>query len=546
MSEHSALLIEVKDIVQFLQQQQQSPPRPRPRHERTTSQHSTSEDRADEDLPAGSAAADRNTTSAPVTLIRNRFSAVSGLARLSRDTKDIVELGLLSERQASHLQELFFQKVGPWIGIPNWNAISEARDVRRISPLLFATICLQGGRLDPSFCNSSQHDQLYEHVRALTGRELLISPLPLESVCALLIVGVWSTSPKEKAEFIDSWLMSGYAIQQAMLCINFTALLKRVNEGESDHVDQRKLRLWNMICLCHLQFAVGTGRPSVIAPEYLEHCSAILDTTQATVYDSISVATLQLFAIAQNLLKHSNLTEEHSRRHIRAWTSKWGHILDVGDHRVCILQIAVDFCHLILDRRCLEHYSTAINMASRPEQDPAPINAANSEDRLRSPTTTNSNLDRNIIRLSAMRDRFLLLCKEHAFQLLNTFKSLPLQVAEEIPEFLLLCIVYAMILLAELHKETPTDSTTPQIIRETLEFGQRAVSGTTISFELTAAALGQFLETAESYTQRYERQIQTGMDSAPVDMTFMTHENLYLSLEDIFSGNFSDNYRWQE
>ena len=148
------------------------------------------QDGNEDEQAANSAAADRNAASAPVSLIRNQFSAVSGLARLARNSKDVVELGLLTERQALTLQELFFQRVGPWIGISSWNAISEARDVRRISPLLFAAICLQGGRLDATFCNTAQHDQLYEHVRTLTGKELLISPLPLESVCALLILAM--------------------------------------------------------------------------------------------------------------------------------------------------------------------------------------------------------------------------------------------------------------------------------------------------------------------------------------------------------------------
>lgn len=574
MNEHGALLSDIREIVQRIQFQGRSPNQFRADRPRSQSVDSFDAKDEQEEEPAGNNAADRNTTSAPVIVIRNRFSALSGQARLGRNSKDVVELGLLSERQALQLQELFFQRVGPWIGITNWDAISEARNVRRISPLLFAAICLQGGRLEASFCNSAQHDQLYEHVRSLTGRELLISPLPLESVCALLILAMWSTSPKEKAEFIDSWLMSGYAVQQAMLTINFTTLLKNLNDGKTDHLDQRRLRLWNMICLCHLQFAVGTGRPSVIAPEYLEHCPAILNTIEATIYDGISVATLTLFAIVQDLLKHNSLSEEHSRKHLKIWTNKWGHLLDANDHRVCVLQMAIDFCHLVLDRRCLDRLdsttSPTLERTTTTSPNDGNTTLINSPP---APPSASSRADRSSIHSHGLRERLFLLCKEHAMQILLTFKSLPALTSEEVPEFLHLCVVYAMIVLAELFKEQPNDMYVPQLIRETLEYGQHAVSGTTISFEFTKAALGDFLGATDLQMQGQQlnlnnnggvgsAQTQHIIDPGSIDggsgngngngngnggaLTGVTHEIWDLpQMEDLFSGAFTDpNYRW--
>lgn len=548
LNEHGALLSDIRDIVQRIQFQARSPNQYRAERPRSQSVDSFDPQNGnDEDPSAAHAAADRNTTSAPVIMIRNRFSALSGQARLARNSKDVVELGLLSERQALQLQELFFQRVGPWIGVTNWDAISEARNVRRISPLLFAAICLQGGRLDPSFCNSAQHDQLYEHVRSLTGRELLISPLPVESVCALLILAIWSTSPKEKAEYIDSWLMSGYAVQQAMLTINFTALLKNLNDGKADPLDQRKLRLWNMICLCHLQFSVGTGRPSVIAPEYLEHCPAILNTIEATLYDGISVATLTLFAIVQDLLKHNSLSEDHSRKHLKIWTNKWGHLLGANDHRVCVLQMAIDFCHLVLDRRCLDRLDSVSSPGlERPTTSPNDNNQVTNSP---AAPSASSRADRSSIHSHGLRERYFLLCKEHAMQLLLTFKSLPPMTSEEVPEFLHLCVVYAMIVLAELYKEQPHDHSVPELIRETLAYGQAAVSGTTISFEFTKAALGDFLGATEIHGHQHHGNPhqQHLVDPNNIDgAAAQPHEIWDLpQMEDLFSGAFTDpNYRW--
>jgi len=99
-----------------------------------------------------------------------------------------------------------------------------------------------------------------------------------------------------------------------------------------------------------------------------------------------------------------------------------------------------------------------------------------------------------------------------------------------------------MIVLAELYKEQPHDQTVPTIIRETLAYGQQAVSGTTISFEFTKAALGDFLGSTGQHAQlQQQHQLvhQDHLDAVP------PHEMWELpQLEDIFSGAFTDNYRW--
>ena len=127
-------------------------------------------------------------------------------------------------------------------------------------------------------------------------------------------------------------------------------------------------------------------------------------------------------------------------------------------------------------------------------------------------------------------------------QLLYTFKSLPMTTSEEVPEFLHLCVVYAMIVLAELYKEQPHDQTVPAIIRETLAYGQQAVSGTTISFEFTKAALGDFLGSTDLQAQQPHLVDQ---NNHQLEAVAAPHEMWDLpQMEDLFSGAFTDNYRW--
>ena len=112
--------------------------------------------------------------------------------------------------------------------------------------------------------------------------------------------------------------------------------------------------------------------------------------------------------------------------------------------------------------------------------------------------------------------------------------------SEEIPEFMHLCVVYAMIVLAEFYKEQPRDEAIPIIIRETLAYGQKAVSGTTISFEFTRAALGDLLGGNDSQGHQLQIQAQHHVEPGQPDMWDLPQ------LEDIFSGAFADNFRWYE
>jgi hypothetical protein len=53
--------------------------------------------------------------------------------------------------------------------------------------------------------------------------------------------------------YIDSWLLTGYSAQQAMLSISFSAIVENVRQGKPTNEDRRAIRLWASVCLHHLQ-----------------------------------------------------------------------------------------------------------------------------------------------------------------------------------------------------------------------------------------------------------------------------------------------------
>lgn len=131
----------------------------------------------------------------------------------------------------------------------------EAEHIRSKSPFLYATICLHGILFCPELglLSSDTHRSLYHHVNGVWGQVVLLSPLPLDILYAMMLLSSL-VIPPAGIDYIDSWLSSGTCAQQAILATDFAKIMARVRIGEDDLKDMRYLRLWNSICLTHLQY----------------------------------------------------------------------------------------------------------------------------------------------------------------------------------------------------------------------------------------------------------------------------------------------------
>lgn len=69
---------------------------------------------------------------------------------------------------------------------------------------------------------------------------------------SVLILSLWSTTVGQVPLSIDGWLLTSYAIQQALASPKFSFL----NEQKAAHIDINCLDrwcVWNHLCLAHLQ-----------------------------------------------------------------------------------------------------------------------------------------------------------------------------------------------------------------------------------------------------------------------------------------------------
>jgi len=182
----------------------------------------------------------------------------------------------------------FIKEYGKWIGFPPLPTL--LNHLRHHSPLLLTATSLIASRHLPTTPTLDTHvTSLFAESRRLLSLALLNVPRNVETLQAILILSVWSPLAKREAtpqnrplqggRTLDSWLVSGYGVMLGMTVIRFNDLTRGVSafrgprtpvggggkENNPDGVSQR-LRVWNHLCLIHLQYV-----PSLDSPLSLQH-----------------------------------------------------------------------------------------------------------------------------------------------------------------------------------------------------------------------------------------------------------------------------------
>jgi hypothetical protein len=165
-------------------------------------------------------------------------------------TTDIILKGLLSEEDAVPLIALFRENYGRWISFsPRASTMRLLEDVRA-SPLLLAACCLIAVRHTSQELASCLAPKLFKEVKSLLSIAMLNVPQPIAFFQASLVLSLWSTTIGQIPLGIDSWLLSGFALQHSFAS-GFFAPLTAASNSSKEQLDH--LCVWNHLCLVHLQ-----------------------------------------------------------------------------------------------------------------------------------------------------------------------------------------------------------------------------------------------------------------------------------------------------
>ncbi|KAJ5232544.1 hypothetical protein N7468_005500 [Penicillium chermesinum] len=235
---------------------------------------------------------------------------------------------------------------------------TKPKEIYSRSSLLLGTCMLAGFHSIPSMHGSETHHSLYQHIHGLLGRRNLASTASLDTIQAMLIFSMWDLRPTREYDHGNSWMVSGMAAMHVVMTTRFDNLLCANSDDSPQHSQaQEYMRTWNLICLCQLQFSVGSGRPPVIAKQYFDQCANILDFPSYNSRDQLVFAGVELYRTLWDLIS-SNVVPQESATwpEIDRLRKSHSHIYKLDSSEP--LRFAYSCTYLILARRslqCLNH-----------------------------------------------------------------------------------------------------------------------------------------------------------------------------------------------
>ena len=143
---------------------------------------------------------------------------------------------------------------GRWVKFPVEISIPTLLSQISKSPLLLCSVFLIAVRHTTQDLADRLAPRLFEEAMKLVTSSLLTVPQPMEFFQAVLILSLWSTTIGQVPLSVDSWLLTGYALQQAMASPRFVDVFRGSSNTPAGRSRIDAWCLWNHLCLAHLQW----------------------------------------------------------------------------------------------------------------------------------------------------------------------------------------------------------------------------------------------------------------------------------------------------
>ncbi|KAJ9269984.1 hypothetical protein DTO212C5_3954 [Paecilomyces variotii] len=321
---------------------------------------------------------------APVILIRDAATDAGVASPEQSDSQldslsDVISTGLVTLSTAHSLLKLFQVHYGRWVRFPDSLTTEVLLSQVRKSPLLLCSILLIAVRHTTQALADELAPHLFREAKSLISKALLEVPQSIEYFQAALILSLWSTTIGQLPLSIDSWLLSGYAIQQGLASSCFIEISKTSPISDIKNANVDAWCLWNHLCVVHLQYCVGTRRPAMLNQQHVDHCQYIFENGNLTNYEARMVAEVKLYwVIYKKCCPQSHLVDlPEAELALKNWRKEWASLFD--EPRSQFLQMGFHFAHLLayyqsarynrssMDASVIlgmiDHASTIINLA---------------------------------------------------------------------------------------------------------------------------------------------------------------------------------------
>jgi hypothetical protein len=236
-------------------------------------------------------------------------------------------------------------------------------------PFISAVFVLLAMGFDENYSYIEEQAELYWIVRRLLAMALTTSPITDHDAEAILYCSLYNIARKPAQPLLDSWMISSDGLKQMMLCTSFQKIEDRIKAKVYEQDDLFHLRIWTLLCVCHLQYSIGSGRPHLIPNDYLDICEYIIEYPQSNLEDNVNYALVRLTKqvhrmfytrdLTLNLIKYEQIEDIDDVKcfkfeELHHWREHWKELID--NDMSGTLMFNFDFYHIILSRRFIASY----------------------------------------------------------------------------------------------------------------------------------------------------------------------------------------------
>ncbi|KAG9648703.1 hypothetical protein KCU64_g9707, partial [Aureobasidium melanogenum] len=258
---------------------------------------------------------------------------------------DVVSVGLLSFETAVQLLRTSIDRYSKWIPLADVVKFvsNVSRDFSWSSPLLMNVLCLLATRYHPEV-SSQTVQELYKYIKRLVADAVIETPPVASSVVQALTLLCLFSPAVQTDKPLDSWHLSASTANHAVVAFG-PSNVEQPGAVEEHTIEQ--LRVWSGLCLTHLQYSIGSGRPLSISVRLMDGYRRLLEQPTIMPSDTPLIAELQFYICLHTALQNPTATPESA---FTPWDFAWSRFLaSSGPPRT--LELSHWFGHLLLHRR---------------------------------------------------------------------------------------------------------------------------------------------------------------------------------------------------
>ncbi|KAG8420613.1 hypothetical protein J3459_010897 [Metarhizium acridum] len=280
-------------------------------------------------------------------------------------SQDVISTGLVPLPTAHTLLRIFHLHYGRWVKFSE-DLSSEALLLQvRHSPLLLCSLFLIAVRHTTDQLADQLAPRLFEEAKRLLSASLLTVPQGIEFYQSIVILSLWSTTIGQVPLSVDSWVLTGYALQQAMASPFFIDTFQYSTTAPVTKAHCDAWCLWTHLTLAHLHSCVGMQRRAIISQVEIDRCLRFLEADNVNNYETRMVAEVQLYWVIYQQCCVGRVDLLGVTRALQLWQHKWISLFD--QPRSQFLQMGFHFAHLFAYYQSLRSAQTGMDIATLSE-----------------------------------------------------------------------------------------------------------------------------------------------------------------------------------